>query len=217
MFFVFFIFFGLVLGLLAVNLGTVAYYSRVTMDRKVLPMRRFTANTQRDTTAAPKFCPRCGKEYGDHVFCTVCGSAKRKTYVYHIPMNKFMRARDLENAVNEWLAENPYATNCKLRLETSNMLFCPLIPYVFLVKSASIEYVLDDKPQNVQYGMAFLYKFRLFGSIGYSEEKHVAEWRMANPDCAVLSTRGGHIQHWDSNGGFYAQYYNYILFAKKLG
>ena len=49
---------------------------------------------------------------------------------------------------------------------------------------------------------------------GFSEKKHVEKWLENNRDCTVVSHQGGRIQHFDSNGGFYAQYYNYVLFKK---
>ena len=138
-------------------------------------------------------------------------SANRNTFV--VPINGKMTAKKFETTVNEWLAENPYVYDCKIKLDTKASLLSPFVGYKFFVKNAVIEYSVADHPQNSQYALAFIYKFRLFGPIGYSKEKHVAEWQVNNTDCSVISTHGGRIQHFGSSG-FFAQYYNYVFFKK---
>lgn len=138
-------------------------------------------------------------------------SADRSTFV--VPINSRMTAKKFETTVNEWFAENPYVYDCKIKLDTKATLLSPFVGYKFFVKNAVIEYSVADRPQNSQYALAFIYKFRLFGPIGYSKEKHVAEWQANNTDCSVISTHGGRIQHFGSSG-FFAQYYNYVFFKK---
>lgn len=162
--------------------------SSVSMKKKILPAVYTTANTITDV------------------------SAGRKTYI--VPIKGKMTAKKFEQTVNEWFAENPYVYNCKIKLETKTSLLSLFVGYKFFVKSASIEYSVSDAPQKKQYAMAFIYKFRLFGSIGYSEEKHIAKWKENNPNCVVLSKHGGRIQHFSTNGCFWAQYYNYVFFSK---
>ncbi len=211
---IFFIMLAIILTVSFYDIVTTFHLSSASMKKKELPSRKQTANTI--TTPLPdiKACPKCGKEYGESTFCPDCGTSKKVKSTYIVPINKKMTAQKFEKLVNEWLAENPYAHNCKIKLDTKASLILPFVNYKFFVKSAVIEYNVADEPQNHQYGLAFIYKFRLFGPIGYSKEKHVAEWQENNPDCTVISTHGGRIQHFDNQGGFWAQYYNYVFFKK---
>ncbi len=163
------------------------YLSVTSTKKKALPAVQTTANT---ITSA---------------------SADRNTYI--VPINGTMTAKKFETTVNEWLAENPYVYDCTIKLDTKASLLSPFVGYKFFVKNAVIEYAVADRPRNTQYALAFIYKFRLFGPIGYSTEKHVAEWQSNNTDCSVISTHGGRIQHFGSSG-FFAQYYNYVFFRK---
>ena len=210
----FFVIFFSVLTLVIVEFVNVFSLSKKSMGKKELPAVCETANTVKTARPDRVSCPKCGKEFNDAAFCTECGTPKKQKnkYVFSIP--KKMTAQDFEIVINQWLAENPYIYDCKLNIDTKTSIFSLILQRRFFVKSASIEYHVADKPQQGQYGMAFIYKWRMFGPLGYNTEKHVAEWNKNNPDCKVLKTHGGRIQHWDSNGGIYAQYYNYVFFKK---
>lgn len=172
------------------NAVTTSRLSHTSMKKKELPERRQTANTITTPTA------------------------EKKTYV--VPINGRMTVQKAEKLINEWLAENPYIYNCKLKLETENSLISPFIKYKFFITEAVIEYSVADSLQACQYGLAFIYKYRFFGPIGYNEKKHVAEWQANNTDCQIISSRGGHIQHLHNGGLAWAQYYNYIFFKKRF-
>ena len=131
---------------------------------------------------------------------------------YVFPIRGRMRVQKFEKEFNQWLAENPYITDCKLHLDTRQRLLLPFVACKFVVKHAEITYRVSDTKQP-QHGFAFLYKIRVFGSIGYSSEKLTAQWAENNPDYRIINTHSGHIQHF-GRGGFYAQYYNYMFFKK---
>lgn len=207
-------FFFIVLGLMIYIICSVNSLSSKTMGRKELPQRTETPNTIRTAVATSAFCPKCGAAFGEGGFCASCGTPKQAKNVYVVPINGRMTAQDFEKHINQWFAENPYIYNCNLKLDTHASLFIPFVQKKFFVKSAVLEFNVADKPQKHQYGFAFLYKFRLFGPIGYSYEKQVEEWKANNPDCTVISTKGGRIQHFGTQSGFYAQYYNHVLFKK---
>lgn len=170
------------------NAITTLRFSNTSMKKKILPERHKTVNTITTPTT------------------------EKQTYI--VPINGRMTAQKAETLINEWLAENPYIYNCKLKLETENSLISPFIKYKFFITEAVIEYSVADTPQPHQYGLAFIYRYRLFGPIGYNEKKHVAEWQANNTDCQIISSRGGHIQHLHNGGLAWAQYYNYIFFKK---
>lgn len=176
-----------IFALLIYIIATTLHLSVTSTKKKELPVQRQTANTITTVTA------------------------NKQTYV--VPINGKMSAKKFESTINEWFAENPYVCDCKIKLDTKASLLSPFVGYKFFVKNAVIEYSVADRPQNTQYALAFIYKFRLFGPIGYSKEKHVAEWQVNNTDCTVVSAHGGRIQHFGSSG-FFAQYYNYVFFKK---
>ena len=176
-----------IFALLIYIIATTLHLSVTSTKKKELPVQRQTANTITTVTA------------------------NKQTYV--VPINGKMTAKKFETTINEWFAENPYVCDCKIKLDTKASLLSPFVGYKFFVKNAVIEYSVADRPQNTQYALAFIYKFRLFGPIGYSKEKHVAEWHANNTDCTVVSAHGGRIQHFGSSG-FFAQYYNYVFFKK---
>ena len=139
---------------------------------------------------------------------TVNGASNR----YEFPIRGSMTVQKFEKQFNQWLAENPYITDCHLQLETKQRLIIPFVACKFVVKHAEITYRVSDTKQP-QHGFAFLYKFRPLGSLGYSGEKLTAQWKKNNPDCRIVNTHGGHIQHFGRTG-FFAQYYNYMFFKK---
>ena len=204
----------LVIFLLVFIFGSIIHLSVTSMQQKSLPEVRHTSNTVTTPMAPRQYCMQCGQIYGSADFCPKCGSAKVVPNTYVVPINGRITAQKLETVVNEWLAENPYAYDCKLNLETKASLLIPFVQCKFFVKRAEIEFSVADKPQNRQYGLAFIYKFRLFGPIGYSTEKHITQWQANNQDCQIVSTHGGRIQHFGTNSGFWAQYYNYVFFKK---
>ncbi|MBQ7302514.1 MAG: hypothetical protein IJW89_02920 [Clostridia bacterium] len=187
--------------------------SSQSMKTKELPEMEQTPATM-VPTAALTFCTHCGKPFDGKSFCTQCGAARGEKGVYEVPTDGGMRAKDFEEAVNQWLAQNPYVADCRISIKTHNSLISPFVQRKFYVEKATIEYTLSDTPRQHKLGVAFIYKFRMFGPIGYNEKKHVEEWKENNPDCKVISTHGGHLQHFGTRSGFYAQYYNYVLFRK---
>ena len=210
----FWILFVVVGGLAIYIIVTMVYFSRTTMGKRELPPMQLTPNTVTAGAPASRFCARCGQEFGNANFCACCGTPRVSKSTYVLPIDGKISAQECEKMVNRWFAENPYVCNCTIKLETKQSLFNPFVFWKFKVKRAVIEYSVASQPQSQQYGLAFLYKLRVFGPIGYSSEKQVAKWLENNPGCQVVTTHGGHLQHWDSNGGFYAQYYNYVLFKK---
>ena len=190
--------------------------SSKSMDTRQLPSRKRTVNTITAPMPDKKVCTRCGRPFGEEAFCPTCGVPKKTPTVFEVPIQGKMTAQKLEQYLNDWLAENPYIYDCQIQLDYRTSLLSPLVGYKFFVKKAIITCQVSDKPQAHQYGFAFLYRFRFFGPIGYNEEKHVAQWNANNPNCQVLWHKGSHIQHFDNQGGFYAQYYNYVLYKKPV-
>ena len=188
--------------------------SKTSMSTKKLPVVRETAATIKTPSAIMNNCPKCGKAFDGGAFCSSCGTSSKSRGKYIVPINGKITAQKFEVLVNEWLSQNPYIYDCKISLNTKQSLLIPFVGYKFFVKNATIEYSVADQPQKRRYGFAFLYKFRLFGPIGYSSEKHVAQWLQKNSGCKVISHTGGRIQHLGSKSGFYAQYYNYVFFEK---
>ena len=202
------------LGLSLYSIISMLHLSSTSMKYKELPPRVQTAHTVTAPVPDLQFCPKCGKPFGEATFCSTCGVSKKGKNTYVVPIDKRMTAQKLEQTVNEWLAQNPYIYDCRITLDTKSSLFMPFVGYKFFVKSAVLEYTVADRPQNHRFGLAFIYKFRLFGPLGYNKEKHVGEWNKNNPDSQVISTHGNYIQHLDNKGGFWAQYYNYVFFKR---
>lgn len=194
--------------------GSMIHLSVKSMGKKELPPRRRTPYTITAGPAPYTCCPKCGQPFGESTFCPTCGVSKQSKAVYQVPIDKRMTAQKFEETINEWFATNPYIYNCRIHLDTRASILSPFVQYKFFVKSARIEYSVAPQPQK-QVGLAFAYKFRVLGPIGYSYEKQVAQWQQNNPDCKIIShMSGGRIQHLDNKGGIWAQYYNYILFTK---
>lgn len=171
------------------NAVTTLHFSNVSMKKKELPERRQTANTITTPTT------------------------EKQTYI--VPVNGMMEAQKAEALINQWFAENPYVYNCKLKLEAESILGTHFVKHKFFVKRAVIEYCVADTPQPYQYGVAFIYKYRFFGSIGYNNAKQLADWQANNTDCEIISTHfEGRIEHSVNNGLPTAQYYNYVFFKK---
>lgn len=207
------IIFALAIGLVFEKL----FFSKLTMGKKTLPQRRVTQNTLREPTKPLAYCPECGKAFEGSNFCAHCGSPRKAKHRWEFPIKGKMSATDFESILNSWLADNPYVTDLKLHLETDTRLHGLYIPNQFPVKRASIEYRVDSKPQNYQYGLAFTYNCRLLGTLGYSYDKHIAKWNKNNADCSVISTHGtGRIQHWSNQGDCHAEYHSFILFKKPI-
>ena len=212
---IFSVFFVTLLALAVYLLVSMFHWSRTTMGKKELPPVA-TAPIAPAPAAQHAVCPKCGRTFEGGNFCETCGTAKVARHTYTLPIEGKITAFRCEELVNRWFAEHPYATDCTIKLETKQSLIIPFISRKFWVKNAVISYRVAEQPQPRQYGLAFLYKFRVFGPIGYSGQKQVSQWLESNPGCRVVSTHGGRIQHWDNKGGIYAQYYNYVLFSKSL-
>ena len=128
-----------------------------------------------------------------------------------------MSAIKFEKLLNCWLADNPYVTDLKLYMDVDSSPYSFLVSNRVYIRSASVEYRVDTKPQNYQYGCAFTYKCRPFGNWGYNYKKHFAKWYENNTDCAVISTHGtGKIRHWSTQGDNYVEYYSLIFFKKPI-
>lgn len=214
-FIVFAVIFVVALGFVVYDIVTTLHLSAKSMGKRELPARRITSATVKTPVPDRVVCPKCGQPFGEAMFCSSCGTAKKVKNVYVVPMEKRMTAQKFEKMINQWFAENPYAYDCRIKLETKASIWQPFVHHKFFVKSARIEFSVAPQPVKEQYGLAFLYKFRFFGPIRYSEQKQVEAWHAKNPDCQIVSHQnGGHIQHFDSNGGIWAQYYNYVLYKK---
>lgn len=130
-----------------------------------------------------------------------------------IPIHGKQTAQQFVKELNQWLAENPFITDCSINLTIKTSLLSPFVTRKFFVKKATISYRIGQQPNALRYGTAFLYKLRFFGSLGYDDEKLLEEWKHNNPDCHVLSTRAGHTRHIGKQGVF-AHYYDYVFFTK---
>ena len=135
----------LVIFLLVFIFGSIIHLSVTSMQQKSLPEVRHTSNTVTTPMAPRQYCMQCGQIYGSADFCPKCGSAKVVPNTYVVPINGRITAQKLETVVNEWLAENPYAYDCKLKLETKSSLLIPFVQCKFFVKRAEIEFFVADK------------------------------------------------------------------------
>ena len=197
--------------------GEKLFFSSLAMGNKILPQRKITSETKVVPSSNSAYCPHCGKPFSDGDFCSVCGTSKVRKERLELSTNGRMSATKFEKALNNWLAENPYVTDVKLNMETGTSFISFMTHNRICVRDAVIEYRVDSKPQNYQYGVAFAYNCRMFGSLGYSYKKHIEKWSRNNADCAIVSTHGsGRIQHWSNNGDFHAEYYSFILFKKPI-
>ena len=213
----FYIIFGLIFTSAIVYLVGLIVFSIISMGNKTLPERKVTINTLRVPSPQLTHCPNCGNPIGNGNFCSICGTSRNHKEHLQLTTKGYMSARKFEKVLNEWLAENPYVTDVKLNLESNAFIFSPIVTHRIFVKNAVIEYRVDNKPQNHQYGMAFAYNCRVFGSIGYSYKKHIAKWNKHNADCTIVSTHGtGRVQHWSNQGDIHAEYFSFILFKKPV-
>lgn len=197
------------------NIVTTMLYSVKSTGYKVLPKRCITERTRRGNGKAVAFCPKCGSDLAGKAFCANCGTSAILWQTYRVPIKGSITAQTLEKHINQFLAENPYISDCRLNVQYQNILMFPLVQLRFRVKYAELNFTLSDTPNNPQFGMAFLYKYRLFGSINYSTEILAQQWLQNNPDSTLISHNGSHIQHYSSRGNFEAHFYNYILFKKR--
>lgn len=195
---------------------TTMYLSITSTGTKALPEMRITPQTRRAAAEPVKFCPKCGNSFDGHPFCSGCGAPAQLRQTYRLPIEGSITAQKAEAMVNDFLAQNPYIADCRMKLSTNAILMFPFVQLRFRVKSLELSYTLSDKPQPHRYGMAFLYKYRLFGSLGYSNEKLVSQWAANNRDCAVVSHSGSHIQHFSTRGNFEAHFYSYAFFKKSI-
>jgi len=209
----FWIFFSLVLALALYIMGTTLYLSATSTMQTNLPPMQVTPATLQGTSAPVAFCPKCGTAYAQGAaFCAKCGSPKAVRQTWQLPIKGSITAQQAQKQINEFLAQNPYIADCKLDIRYSAILMFPFVQLRFRVKSAQLSFTLAQQPQPWRYGMAFLYKYRLFGSIGYNQQKLVDTWKQNNPRCSVVSHSGSHIQHFSSRGNFEAHFYNYVFF-----
>ncbi len=197
------------------NIVTTMLYSVKSTSYKALPKRCITQRTRRGNGKAVVFCPKCGSDLVGKPFCAQCGTQAVVRQSYRVPIQGTITAQTLEKHINQFLAENPYINDCRLTVQYTNILLFPFVQLRFRVKYAELSFTLSDTPNNPQFGMAFLYKYRLAGSIGYSTEKLAAHWAKNNPDAILISQNGGHIQHYSNKGNFEAHFYNYIFFQKR--
>ena len=213
----FWIFFVLVLILAVYSILTTLWFSMTSTLYKKLPAPAVTQQTRRKKAGSVAFCPKCGNPMDGKPFCGFCGTSAALKYSYKVPIKGSITAQELENRLNLFLAENPYIIDCRLSVQYHNWLLFPFVQLRFRVKSAELQYTLSDHPQRHQFGMAFLYKYRLFGTLGYSTEKLANQWLKNNPDSSLISQKGGHIQHFSTKGNFEAHFYNYVLFKREGG
>lgn len=211
-----FIFVALIICLALYIFGTTMYLSATSTGPKTLPPVQVTSQTRRGTAEKVKFCPKCGADFEDKPFCAACGTSAQIRQTFRLPIQGSITAQKAETMVNNFLAQNPYIADCRMKIDYDSILMFPFVQLRFRVKAVELSCVLSDKPQAHRYGMAFLYKYRLFGPIGYNGEKLVAQWAGNNRDCAVISHTGSRIQHFSNQGNFEAHYYQYVFFKKKI-
>ena len=191
------------------------YLSVSSTGRKKLPPMAVTPRTRRGAARAVSFCPKCGTKFESGAFCKNCGTPASVRQTYLVPIKGSMTAQTVEKHINQFLAENPYISDCRLTLRYNSLLMFPFVQLRFRVQFAELSFTVSEKPQKDRFGMAFLYKYRLFGPLGYSNEKLVQQWNQNNPDCTVISYQGSHIQHFSNQGNFEAHYYSYVFFKKR--
>ena len=209
----FWIFFCFVLALALYILVTTLYLSITSTGPITLPPMQVKSTSLRGSAVPVAFCHKCGTAYPEGAsFCANCGAPKAIRQTWQLPINGSITAQEAQKQINEFLAQNPFITDCKLDIHYSAILMFPFVQWRFRVNAAQLTFTLGPKPQPWQYGMAFLYKYRLFGPIGYSQQKLVDTWRKSNPRCSVLSYTGSRIQHFSTRGNFEAHYYSYVLF-----
>lgn len=214
-FFAFFVpFFVLVLALVIYVWITTAHLHKTSVRARILPARCCTGNTITKGLPPRTTCPKCGIQYGESNFCPQCGTSKFVKTTFQFPINRSITAQKFETQLNQWLAENPYIYDCTLRLETKQKLYYPFVQNKFVIKKATLTFSVADRPVAQQYGFAFAYQFRMFGTLGYNHDKLIAKWQKNNPDAKVVCTQGGHIEHIGSQSGWYAEYYGYIFYQK---
>ncbi len=190
-------------------------FTKRSMGKKNLPTIKTGPNTLTVPTYPSDYCPRCGKFFGNGNFCSTCGSPKLPMECWEIPIEGRMRSTDFERCFNNWLAENPYVTDLKLHLETKTSMGAIIHSKKVMVERAYIEYRVDSVPHNYQYGIAFVYKCRLFANLGYNYEKLFYDWNVNNMDCSIISTHStGKFIHWGNSN--YTEYHSFILFKKQL-
>lgn len=205
-----------ILSLALYIFATTMYLSVTSTGPKQLPAMQITSATRRAAGAQVKFCPKCGASFDGHPFCSACGAPAQLRQTYRLPITGSITAQKAEKLVNDFLAQNPYIAECSMKLSYNSILMFPFVQLRFRVKAVELSYTLAEKPQPHRFGMAFLYKYRLFGSIGYSNAKLAKQWADNNRDCTVLSHTGSHIQHFSTRGNFEAHYYSYVFFKKSI-
>ena len=211
----FYVFFAICLALVLYVIATTLYLSTTSTGPKSLPEISVTSRTRQGNARQAAFCPKCGADLAGKAFCANCGTPAAVRQTYRVPIQGSMTAQNVEKHINQFLAENPYISDCKLNLQYHNWLLFPFVYLRFRVKSAELSFTVSDKPTNIRYGMAFLYKYRLLSTLGYSNEKLVGQWNKNNPDCTVVSYKGSHIQHFSNQGNIEAHFYSYVFFKKR--
>ena len=214
-FFLFFIpFFAFVLALAIYIWITTAHLHKTSIRTRILPKRCCTGNTITKGAPPRTACPKCGAPYGESNFCAKCGTSKFVKSTFQFPINRSITVQNFETQLNQWLAENPYIYDCRLSLETKQKLYHPFVQNKFVIKKAILTFSVADKPVPRQYGFAFAYQFRMFGTFGFSHEKLIAKWEKNNPAVRIVNTQGGHIEHVGSQTGFTAEFYGYIFYEQ---
>ena len=184
-----------------------------------LPPRRTTPNTIKPSASGPmKFCSKCGEPLIEgKEFCAGCGAPKATSgkIILPLPAPK-LKGADLVAYVNDWIAQNPYLYNLRFDIDFEHWRNDFDRVGSTVVKQISVSYSVSDRPVSVQYGLAFLYRYKatlnVFGQMKYKGEDLVREWNGMYPDVKVITWNGGKTT--TDNGVF--EYYQFVTFTKSV-
>ncbi len=189
------------------------------MPQAVLPQRRITEYTIKADPLEinPKFCPHCGAAFIEGKdFCVECGNKKYTHYTMelYLPKNN-MRAPEVADFVNDWLAQNPYLYNIQFEFDFAHWSNDFDRSGSTRVKRVMVSYNISDKPLPYQYGLAFIYRYtatlNFIRQNSFRGEDLVNEWAAQNPHVSVITYSGGRTTSTDNT----YQYYQFVTYCAK--
>ena len=190
------------------------FFSTDHLPRPVLLPTKITGNTIHPI-AAQTHCPKCGSAYTEGKdFCIECGQPKgvKKT----LRMDGRIKALDLAQYLNNWLAENPYLT--QVRLDGQPHFLANDFDRVGQVSfsQVALSYQVEQEQQSRTYGVQYLYTYRATFNWRQvqqsSAQAMVMQWENANPDVEVVDFVGGKT-HCSENGTYHL--YALVVFRRK--
>lgn len=186
----------------------------------VTPERRITENTIQPLSPdkKPKFCTACGSALVEGKdFCVECGRKINTLYTktFTLP-KKYMRAPDVAEYLNDWLAQNPYIYDIRFEFDILHFSNDFDRKGSATVRGVELSYRISNKPLNFQYGIAFIYRYiatlNFFNQQKYKGEDLVKEWAEKNPHIKVKTYSGGRTTSTDNS----YQYYQFVTFYKPI-